>query len=258
MLIVLTAELLCAIAFSGTALWHERRSRMHSFDVMLQGRSDSLLGAIQDAEDPDDNVTIDPAELNVPSSDTYAVYNLGGRLLGSSPHPPDVLIERQQNGFSDRRLNGRSYRVLQRDALRVIDRAENGGVGLRRPVTIVYAAPTGHIWHEIIEAASFDVIVSILLLAITAIFLVASLRKVLYPIEELAAQAGNISKTSLHFEAPESALRVRELAPLANALSETMDSLRSAFENESSKLRRRRRPRIEDCRRGSSSINHPR
>jgi signal transduction histidine kinase len=58
------------------------------------------------------------------------------------------------------------------------------------------------------------------------------LRNVLHPIEELAVHAGNVSKDSLYFEAPESALRVRELAPLARTLSETIGSLRKAFENE--------------------------
>ena len=232
MLVVLSAELLCAIAFSGTALWHERHARIRAFDVMLQGRSDSLLGAIQDAEDPDDNVTIDPVELKVPDVDVYAVYNQGGRLLGASKDAPVELTTRRTSGFSERIWNGRRYRVFQRDAMRIIDRPENGGVGLRRPVTIMYAAPTAHVWHEIFEAASFYVGVSILLLAITAGFLVVSLRNVLRPIEELAVHAGNVSKDSLYFEAPESALRVRELAPLARTLSDTISSLRKAFENE--------------------------
>ena len=48
---VLVVELLCAITFSGVALWHERWARLHAFDVMLGGRSDSLLGAVQDAEE---------------------------------------------------------------------------------------------------------------------------------------------------------------------------------------------------------------
>jgi signal transduction histidine kinase len=232
MSLVLTAELLCAIAFSGTALWHERRSRMRALDVMLQGRSDSLLGAIQDAEDPDDNVTIDPVELRVPEHDTYAVYNQGGRLLGSSKDVPDMLIARGHAGFSDRDANGRTYRVLERDAMRVIDRAENGGVGLRRPVTIVYGAPTGQVHHEIVEAARFYVLVSLALLGVTATLLALSLRRVLSPIEELAVRAGQVSKTALHFEAPASALRVKELAPLAQTLSDTIASLRKAFEHE--------------------------
>jgi signal transduction histidine kinase len=231
-LLVLAAEFLCAAALSTSALLHERHSRLRSFDAILQGRSDSLLGAIQDAEDPEDNVAIDPAELRLPEGDVYAAYNEGGRLLGSSKNAPDVLIDRQNQGYSVRRFHRRTYRVLQRNALRIIDRAETNGIGLRRPVTIVYAAPTGHIWHEIFEAARFDVAVSLGLLLLTAAFLIVLLRKVLQPIADLAAETMTLSKDSLHFEPPASALRVRELAPLANTLSTTIASLHRAFQSE--------------------------
>jgi signal transduction histidine kinase len=232
MLLVLSTELLCAVAFSGSALWHERRSRMHAFDVMLQGRSDSILGAVQDAEDPDDNVRIDPVELKVPDSDAYAVYNLGGRVLGLSKNAPDALISRTHDGFYDKQWNGRAFRVYERNAMRVIDRADNGGDGLKRPITIVYAAPTAHIRHEIFEAAGFYILISLVLLTGTAFLLMVLLRRVLRPIEDLASRAANISKESLHFDAPTSVLQVRELAPLANALSSTVSRLRKAFEHE--------------------------
>ena len=62
---VLLIESMCAVGFSGVALWHERRTHLRAFEVLLQGRSDSLLGAVQDAEDPEDNVAIDPAKLNL-------------------------------------------------------------------------------------------------------------------------------------------------------------------------------------------------
>src|ERR1700722_8596611 len=136
--IVLGAQILCTALLCGAALLHEWHTRFRAFDVRIQGHSDSLLGAIQDAEDPDDNVTIDPTELKIPDEDVYAVYNQGGRLLGTSARASESLISRGKDGFRDLRTNGTSYRVLQREALRVIDRAENGGVGLRRPVTIVY------------------------------------------------------------------------------------------------------------------------
>lgn len=229
---VLLAELLCALGFSSSALLHEGRVRLRAFDVMLQGRSDSLLGAIQDAEDPEDNVTVDPAELRVGQDDVYAVYNLGGRLLGTSKNAPAELIRRQKDGFSNRRAGGREYRVFQRGAMRVIDRAENRGVGLQRPVTILYAAPTRHLWRAILGAASFYAVVSLLLFVLTTGLMIVLLRRVLRPIEELAAQARQVSMTSLHFVAPQSALELSELRPLAVTLSETIEGLREAFEKQ--------------------------
>src|SRR5579875_1219090 len=187
--IVLGVELLCAIGLSCTALLHERRTRLHAFDVMLQGRSDSLLGAVQDAEDPDDNVTIDPPELKVPPEDVYAVYNQGARLLGTSPGAPAQLIERGGDGIRPGAVDGKRYRILQREALRIIDRAENGGVGLRRPVTIIYASPTAGMWHDILAAAGFYIAVSLLLVCATAAILVLFMRRLLQPVQALAAAA---------------------------------------------------------------------
>ncbi len=230
--VVLVAELLCAVAFSGAALLHERRTRLRAFDVMLQGRSDSLLGAVQDAEDPEDNVTIDPTELRVSQEDVYAVYNLGGRLLGMSRNASAELVKPQADGFREVHAGGHDYRIFQRRAMRVIDRAENGGVGLQRPVTILYGAPVSHLWHEIVEAAAFYLLVSLSLLAVTAAFMIILLRRVLQPIQELATQAASVSMNSLRFEAPKSALGLSELQPLAQTLSATVESLHQAFEKE--------------------------
>ncbi|WP_263365381.1 sensor histidine kinase [Edaphobacter bradus] len=229
---VLVVELVCAIALTGAALLHERHTQVRAFDVMLKGRSDSLLGAIQDAEDPEDNVTIDPTELTVPKEDVYAVYNQGGRMLGASGNAPAEIIERRGGGTSVRRANGRSYRVLQRDGIRVIDRADYGGVGLRRPVTIVYAAPDHNLWHHVYEAVRFYVFVSALLIFGTAIAMIVLLRRVLRPIDELALEASTVSARSLQFTAPESASGIRELRPLADALTRAMEGLKRSFDQQ--------------------------
>lgn len=230
--VVLVAELMCAVAFSGSALLHERRTRVRAFDETLEGRSDSLLGAIQDAEDPEDNVAIDPEELTVSSQDVYAVYNFGGRLLGMSNDAAPILTARSTDGFRDVRSAGHHYRVYQRHALRIIDRAETRGLGLQRPVTIVYAAPVDHLWHEILEAAEFYLVVSLTLLTGTAGVMILLLRNVLRPVQDLATEAGKVSMNSLRFEAPPSALALGELRPLAQTLSSTIASLEQAFQKQ--------------------------
>lgn len=226
---VLVTELVCALAFSLTSLWHESRTHLRAFDVMLQGRSDSLLGAVQDAEDPDDNVAIDPLELKLPAEDVYAVYNQGGRLLGTSPNPPLALIARRGDGLRTAEANGHQYRVRESEGLRIIDRAETDGRGLRRPVTIIYAAPTGRIWSQIVEAADFYIGVSIALICVTALFLILALRRLVSPLRELASEAGRVETHSTEFDPPKSALRVRELKPLAEALSVTIRKLQHAL-----------------------------
>lgn len=227
---VLLIELACALAFVWTALWHERRIRFRAMDVALEGRADALIGAVQDAEDPEDNVKVDPAEFKPPSTDIFAVYSQSGRLVGASLNPPAAVISRVQDGFRNARAENHSYRVLQQQALRIIDREETGGAGLRRPVTVVYAIRSDHLWHEVLEAASFYVLMSLGLLCVTALALVVLLRRLLDPIQELAAKAAGINTSSLTFSPPQSALQVRELAPLAEALASTMARLRDAFE----------------------------
>lgn len=231
-LLVCLAELCCALGLSFAALLHESRTRFRAFDAMLQGRSDSLLGAIQDAEDPDDNVEVDRTELRSPPNDVYAVYNRGGRLLGTSAGAPPELSARAADGFRNASAAGHRYRVLQDEGLRIIDRAENGGVGLRRPVTIVYAASTEGIWREILEAASFYAGVSVVLLFATAALLVLLLKNLLRPLRQLAEEAGGITASSLQFTPPPAALRLRELRPLSEALSAAIERLRRSFEME--------------------------
>jgi len=230
--IVLTAQMLCALALSGLAVLHEGHTRLRAFDVRLQGRSDSLLGAIQDAEDPAATVRIDPTELSLPDEDIFAVYNQGGTILGSSLNAPARLILRSKDGFRDVQVEGVHYRVLQREALRVIDRAEFGNDGLKRPITILYASPKTHIWHQIFEAASYSLLAIFLAAALTVSCVVFFLRRALQPLSDLAVAASQLSLPSLMFEPPPSVLQVRELRPLAEVLSDAVMRLREAFEKE--------------------------
>ena len=229
---ILSVELLCAASFAGAALFHEWHLRIHALDVLLQGRSDSLLGSIQDAEDPEDNVTIDSAELVVPRDDVYAVYTGDGRLIGNTPGAPVELTALQGDGITSRKANGRSYRTLERKGMRVIDRPETGGAGIQRPVTILYSVPTGRVWHEVREAASFSVAASALLLLITSLVIVILLRRSLSPIQDLSAEASSISLHSLSFRAPQSAMRMTELRPLAETLSAVIDSLKHSIDQQ--------------------------
>src|SRR5580704_4410565 len=83
---VLLIELASALCGTGLALVYERHARFRTFDIMLRGRADSLLGAVQDAEDAQDNVMLDGTEASLPAEDVYLVQDAGGRVLGQSPN----------------------------------------------------------------------------------------------------------------------------------------------------------------------------
>lgn len=227
---VLLIEFLCAAAFVSTAMWHEWRTRFHALDVTLAGRADALIGAVQDAEDPEDHVKVDPAEFAPQRGEYYAVFDPSGRLVGASSRTISPILERGGDGFRNVRDGEHRYRLFQTQALRIIDREETHGVGLRRPVTVLYAASTDHLWHQMAETANFYALVSLGLLCVTAVVLVVLLKRLLAPLEELAGRAAEIGSDSLRFDPPAAAMQVSELAPLAEALSAMVARVRTAFD----------------------------
>ncbi len=230
--IVLLAQIAFALMLGAVAVLSERHTRMRALDQQIAGRSDSLMGAIQDAEDPEDNITIDPAEVHVMPGDRYAVYAESGKLVGRSADDEAALTQSGAMGMSGMRVGHVRYHVLRRKALRIIDRSENGGVGLRRPVVIVYASPESHVLHEVFEAVG-QFLLSIAVLSIAAAFVtLLLLRRTLRPITDLALAAERVSPAALQFAAPVSAMQVEELRPLATALSALIDELREAFAKE--------------------------
>jgi signal transduction histidine kinase len=232
---VLLAEMACAAVFSGVAVSHEMNGLRRAFDVRLRGRADSVLGAVRDAEDPEDNVAVDPTELTLPSQDAYEVLSPTGRIVGeSSSTAPAVRagLESSHNaGYFNFRVGEVRYRAIHFEGVRVIDREEEKN-GLRRPVSVLYAAPTRDLWHETLEEVRFYVGTSAFLLAGTALALVWFLRKRLSPLQDLAGIAANVSTHSWDFVTPSAVLQTSELAPIARSIEELLKGLRQAFERQ--------------------------
>jgi len=231
-IVVLGIELVCALALALTAIWHERLARLHALDVALKGRSDSLIGAVQDAEDPQDNVTVNAEEFSPMPDDEYAVYNPDGKTVSTSQGDLSAVALGQQDEFRNYRVGRRPYRVLQQHAMRIIDRFETKGVGLRRPVIVVYAVRSDRVWHEVMGATRFYVFLSLGSLSISAVVLIVLARRLLLPLNALARAASSIQPSTLQFDPPVSAITTTELRPLAEALTQTTARLRGAFESQ--------------------------
>jgi signal transduction histidine kinase len=228
---VLLLELVSAICAAGFALIYERHTRFHSFEVMLRGRADSLLGAVQDAEDPQDNVMLDGTEASLPSEDIYEVRDANNRILGRSHNwsgPTPAQYQPAADGTFRLKLNGQSYRVLRLHGLRMVDPGDKGG-GVPRHVTILYGAPIGRVWDAIFRAVAYYSLTSLLLLLITGALMYWLLRRGLAPLRELAAEASTISVTSWNFAPSEHARNTEELAPLASAIETTLHGLERSF-----------------------------
>jgi len=228
---ILLLELLSALALSGAAMLYERHTRFHSFDVMLRGRADSLLGAVQDAEDTQDNVMLDGTEVNFPKEDIYQVQDAGGRVLGRSPNwsgPSADLLRAQSGEFRRLSIHHKHYRAMRINGLRIVDPGDKGG-GIPRRVSIFYGAPTGGVWDEIWEAVGFYAVTSVLLLAVSGMLIFWLLNRGLAPLRELAAAASGVSVDAWNFVPPPRARMIRELAPLTVALETVLTGLERSF-----------------------------
>lgn len=227
---VLLVELLLATAATGLALLYERQQNLHSFDLMLRGSADSLLGAVQDAEDANDNVMLDPKALDLPRGDLYEVRDESGRVVGSSPNWNRKIEQEvgEQGTARNFRLDGSRYRGFALHGVRQIDQTDSSH-GIARPVVIFYAASLKPFWKAMSHAAKFLVISNFLILVFTAGTLLILLRRGMAPLQELAGAAAAISSNSLRFRAPPDAFAVEELAVLAHALESAMSRLEKAF-----------------------------
>lgn len=228
---VLAVELAAAISISGLAFLYERHSHFRSFDVMLRGRADSLLGAVQDAEDAQDNVMLDGSEADLPKRDIYEVWDQNLRVLGKSANW-EGLDPRQlaaPAGKAGRPVEAwRHYRAIQIDGVRNVDPGDKGG-GIPRRVIIVYGSPTAPVWRAIWTAVEFYALTSVLLLAITGFVMFWLLNDSLAPLTELAEEAAKVSVTSWSFRPSERMLQTVELAPLAVALETALKGLERSF-----------------------------
>lgn len=227
---VLLVELTSAALVILLAWGYERHTHFRSFDVMLRGRADSVLGAVQDAEDSGDNVMLDLADLHVPPEDVYEVWDGRGHLLGRSANwPGSAGIEvPHENGIFRSRFNQHRYRLLFMRGTRIVDPGETGG-GHLRFVTIVYGASTEHVWEAIRGTVEFYASGMFLLILITGPLIAWVLHRGLDPLRQLAAMAGRVSAEQWEFSPPASARETAELAPLTNALESVLHRLERSF-----------------------------
>jgi signal transduction histidine kinase len=228
---VLLVELVSALCVTGLAWIYERHIHFRAFDILLRGRADSLLGSVQDAEDPADNVMLDKSDLNVPSEDIYEVRDEKGRLLGRSPNwdgSAAQTLTSRADGYFTLKITGKHYRTLLLHGLRVVDPGDKGG-GVPRHVIIIYGSPTSRVWKAVTGAVKFYTVASFLLLAITGFVVAWLLNRSLASLRELAAEAGSVSVNAWQFNPPEKARATKELAPLVKALETTLQRLERSF-----------------------------
>jgi len=227
---VLAVELVSSVLVGFLSLGYERHTHLSAFDIVLRGRADAVLGAVEDTDDPQDDVMLNQADIHVPAEDVYEVYE-SGTLLGRSPNwrgTDTQLPPPQGDYFSSFTLNRRPYRLLLMQGSRVVDPGSANG-GKMHKLAILYGAPTDLMWAEIRGAVEFYAAGSALLLLVTGPLIAWLLHRGLFPLRDLAALASRISVDSWEFAPPQSARLTPELAPLTQAMENVLKRLERSF-----------------------------
>lgn len=227
---VLLLEVCAAIALVAAITIHERHVQLMTFDVALEGAAKSLMGAVQDAEDENDNVLLDLRGVHLSKDAVFRVEDERGRVLGAAGELPS-LSTRSSPSTQEAMVGRRTYRFFTLHGLRITDPGKPNG-GIQHKITIVYGRPVGRVWHEVYEATRFFAIATVILLILTAFLMVWLIREGLQPIHELARQAERINSADWHFTAPASAKRTNELRPLSSALESALARLQRSFEQQ--------------------------
>jgi two-component system OmpR family sensor kinase len=232
-LTVLVLEALSAVALVGAIAVNERQIQLKAFDATLQGTADSLMGAVQDAENGTDDLMLDMRGVQLGRNAMFLVEDERGKIIGFVGDVPKQLALAVTRNSPSQNVNvgKREYRFIVRHGIRILDPTEPGG-GVRRGITIIYGAPVGHVWHEVFEAIRFFAIATVFLLGVTALGMVWLLRRGLSPLHELAQEAERISSRAWQFESPISAKQTVELRPLAEALEAAVSRLQRSFEQQ--------------------------
>ncbi|MGH9589640.1 MAG: histidine kinase dimerization/phospho-acceptor domain-containing protein, partial [Terracidiphilus sp.] len=226
---VLAVELASSLLVGFLSFGYERHIHFEAFETTLRGRADTVLGAVQDAEDPADNIMLDRADIHLPGEDVYEVYDEQGRLLGRSPNWQGMALppaDTHRPVHVD--VDGRHYRLIVRQGSRIVDPGDPDG-GKVRKFTVLYGGPTARVWRAIRSAVAFYAIASILLLAVTGPLIAWLLHRGLFPLRQLAALASQVSADAWQFSPPASARATPELAPLTIAIENVLQRLERSF-----------------------------
>lgn len=225
-------EFVSALALVFVAAYHEYHVQTQSFDASLEADAESIMGAVQDAEDKDNNVLLDLRTVHIARNALYRVEDERGRVLGTTGEVRRAFTAfAMLPGFHNQEISGRRYRFYTLHALRIVDPADPNG-GTIHHITVVYGAPSKYVWSEVLEEIRFYTIASTLISGVIAILIIRVIKRRLAPVHQLAAQAERINSTNWRFHAPESALETVELRPLAKVLEAALERVQRSFEQQ--------------------------
>ncbi len=230
---VVISQLVLAIGLTSAIVLYSRTQLLSAFNIMLEGRADSVLAAIHDSEDQSDALILDHDRLNIPARDLLEVKDEHGKLIwrsGNWQGAPAVVLNTHSPTFE--LIEGESsYRGIAINRT-TIPEDEDGRPGPSRMVTIIYASSTHELDKGIFRIGLFASAASLLLLCLAGLVAAYGVSRGLLPLQKLAEEASRVSIRNWSFN-PTPAVRTKqELSPLVGALETTLAGLQRAFDRE--------------------------
>ncbi len=216
----------------GTSL--SRHSIQRAFDIYLEGRAQSIAAIVYYPDNGRPGLLFNDAKAPPSSqhghSEVYLVRsdqrNFEKHTSGFDPRVFDGIPEGTR--FWDFTMHGDRFRAIVLRDVAVQDTEE--GVPLPLPrLTVIYAASTGGIEHQITRLGVAIGAASLLVLVPTLLLVLWYIRKALVPLHDLATAAGAISVDSWKFAPSQAAESTKELEPLIGAITTVLAGLESAF-----------------------------
>ena len=229
-LAVVVSQMLLATLLTLAIVLYSRTQLLAGFDVMLQGRADSVFAVIHDSEEVSGTLFLDSQQLRLPNNDLLELWDDHGSLIWRSKNwqgaPANTLTS--VSPTFGLKLGSLFYRGIVVRKTAIFD-VEDNRPGPLRTVTIAYASPTYELDKRIFEIGFFATGASLLLLLLAGLFAAYGVSKGLSPMRELAVEASKVSVRNWNFNPPVAARRTTELTPLVNALEATLGGLEQAF-----------------------------
>jgi heavy metal sensor kinase len=231
--IVVLSQALLAAGLLLTGIYYTQWRLLSTLDAAMQARAMSVAALVRYAEDGSGNLYFDdslvPPAIDPAHPDLFAVWTQESRLLAHSANWPQGLEIPPQGGdhwrFKWAHIHYRGLRAFQAP---VLDREEGNGF---RPqtLTIVYAAPLIQLDQQVKAAGLFIALWSIFLLGATVLLALWGIRRGLLPLQQLAAQAAQVSTDHWELQPPEDADKIAELRPLVQSMTTMLTRLERSF-----------------------------
>jgi heavy metal sensor kinase len=228
---VILSQALLALGLLLAGIYYTRRRLLSTLDTGIQSRATSVAALVRYSEDDSGNVYFDPQlvpqSLDPPHPDLFAVWTDRGGLLAKSRNwPADLEIAPTGERYWNFRHAEVHYRAVRAQHIPILDREEGQPLVT---MTVVYAAPTTHLRQQVREAGVFIAVASLLLLLITGLLALYGIRRGLWPLQELAAQASLVSANHWKLAVPEDAEQIAELRPLTESMTTMLARLERSF-----------------------------